>query len=110
MLWKDPSKSLILLAYGFSETVEEHTKIKNIGLAYDGGTTALGAVRLGSTPSSPTIQNKSNFGKRLPRGFAPRHLRVPQGRTRQIATVRKNPFGLSGWGGGGAFQFFPQLV
>ena len=66
MLWKDPSKSLILLAYGFSETVEEHTKIKNIGLAYDGGTTALGAVRLGSTPSSPTIQNKSNFGKRLP--------------------------------------------
>ena len=24
------------------------------GLAYDGGTTALGAVRLGSTPSSPT--------------------------------------------------------
>ena len=26
-----------------------------IGLAYDGGTTALGAVRLGSTPSSPKL-------------------------------------------------------
>jgi len=52
-----------------------------------------------------TIQDKSNFWKRLPRGFAPRHLRVPPCGTRQIATVRKNPFGLSSSGGGGSFQF-----
>ena len=29
-------------------------KSKIFGLAYDGGTTGLGPVRLGSTPSSPT--------------------------------------------------------
>ena len=33
------------------------------GPAYDGGTTALGAVRLGSTPSGPTILNKKGFRK-----------------------------------------------
>ena len=49
-----------------------------------------------------TIQDKSNFPMRLPRGFAPRHLRVPQSGTRQIPTVQKNPFGLSRSGGGGS--------
>ena len=43
-----------------------------------------------------TIQDKSNFRERLPRGFAPRHLRFAPCTKRQIATVRKNPFGLSG--------------
>ena len=41
--------------------VSQCETIECIGLAYDGGTSALGADRLGSIPSSPTIQDKSNF-------------------------------------------------
>ena len=42
------------------------------GLAYDGGTTALGAVRLGSIPSSPTDMKKED----------PKNYELPEGEGR----------------------------
>ena len=83
------------------------------GLSYTGSTSALGADRLGSIPSSPTNLNIANFAgslfarsPRLWRGFA----RIFPYISAQNQTDGQNQKSVFCPAGGGSFQFFPQMI